>query len=306
MHASVEDIARDRDQEFKLGTEQRFPLNLTGQIESAWSAYETAIREVWDPEDPVHWTEFDPTSFDQSARMAGALVWSHRTWIDFPAIAESEAVLVRACLETGLAVDFKYCLTMRAVERARSTDIAHMIAQRLDSYRSSPPGSDVATLINDDQVRRVLHAETSFDAYLAAHVITQGEIDVAMWRAGAQHAQPALADVMALVIRDKQRMLDVAWDQIGRQLPLRTSTERAAIGTDVSAVLINEELAGRQVPAFLQPGVDHDALTDAHDRAAAAGLGGVPTNVQSELMRATIDALSTRLSQLDVAVDPTS
>ena len=82
------------------------------------------------------WVDFDPERFSDADREAGALVWSHRAWVEYSAIAESEAVLVRSCIESGINVDFKYCLSMRAVERARSTDLAHILA---DTPRDLPP-----------------------------------------------------------------------------------------------------------------------------------------------------------------------
>jgi hypothetical protein len=219
MSVSAEAVARDRDRDFVLGTEDRFPLDLSGTNSPKWAAYESAIQHVWDPEDASLWVGFDPERFSDADREAGALVWSHRAWVEYLAIAESEAVLVRSCIESGISVDFKYCLSMRAVERARSTDLAHILATRLGTYRPSPSGPGLVELLDDDLVRRALHADTDLDGYVAAHLIAQGAIDLAMWRASVNGADPTIARLVSLVVSDKARMVDVAWAQLSEQAP---------------------------------------------------------------------------------------
>lgn len=302
MTTSLETIARDRDQEFVLGSEERFPLRLTSSEAPQWDAYETSIREVWDPEDVELWSGFDPAAFSAEDRAAGALVWSHRAWTEYPAIAESEAALIRACLEPGLEVDFKYSLSMRAVERARSTDLSHMFAKQLGAYQTSPAGPELVALLNSELVRRVLHASVDFDSYVAAHLIAQGEIDLAMWIAGSEHAAPPVTRLMTHVINDKQRMLDVAWMRIENRLPNRDADIRELIGTTVSAVLETEEFQGRQVPALLASGPDREQLGAAYERAAAAGLGSATPDRQIEAARAACSTMAARFSKLGVDV----
>lgn len=302
MSISTEALARDREQNFVLGDEHRFPLVLTGTVPSQWDAYESAIQQVWDPEAEAPWEGFDPDLFTADQREAGALVWSHRAWIDYPAIAESEAVLVRACIEPGISVDFKYCLSMRAVERARSTDLAHILATRLGGFRSSPAGPELRSLLNDDLVRRALHARTDLDAFVAAHLIGQGTIDLAMWRASIDHAHPTIAHLAALAVRDKARMVEVAWAQLGERVPQRDDADRRLIAATVTDVLADEECKGRQVPALLGPGEDRDLLTAAHER-AAEGLGGIPAERQIAVARQAMSEVADRLLALGVVIE---
>jgi len=302
MTTSTEVLARDRDHEFILGSEERFPLRLTSSSAPRWDAYEMAIREVWDPEDDDVWSGFDPAAFSPEDRAAGALVWSHRAWIEYPAIAESEAVLIRACLEPGLEVDFKYCMSMRAVERARSTDLSHMLAKKLGGYEPAPTGPELVALLDDDLVRRVLHARVDFDCYIAAHLIAQGEIDLAMWVAGTDGATAPVNRLMSKVITDKQRMLDVAWSRIEHTLPDRDTDLRDRAGRTISAVLETEEFQGRQVPALLASGRDRERLGEAYSRAAAAGLGAATPDRQVEAARAATSTMAARFSNLGVDV----
>lgn len=303
MTTSAEAVARDRDHAFLLGAEARFPLDLTGSVPAQWAAYEEAIDEVWDPENSTLWDGFEPELLAPRDRAAGALVWSHRTWVEYPAIAESEAVLVRACLEPRTSIDFKYCLSMRAVERARSTDLAHILATRLGAYQSAPAGPELIALLDDDLVRRALHAHVDLDAYVAAHLIAQSTIDLAMWQAGIEHATPTLAKLMSLVVRDKARMVAVAWAQIIERVPQRDEGNRRLIASAVSDVLQTEELRGRQVPVFLGPGEDRDRLLAAHELAAAAGLGGVAGDDQRKVAQQAINDVAARFHQLGVEID---
>ena len=87
--------ALDRESNFELGVEARFPLDLTPTKPTMWEAYEASLVQTWDPEDGSLWSDFDLSQYTAGERAAGALIWSHRAWVEHSAIAESEAVLVR-------------------------------------------------------------------------------------------------------------------------------------------------------------------------------------------------------------------
>ncbi|MEQ8718677.1 MAG: hypothetical protein RIE08_13790 [Acidimicrobiales bacterium] len=304
MTASAETTALDLTRPFRLGTEQRFPLDLTSSSATVWDAYETALREVWDPEDEALWKGFDVATYDEATRAGGALVWSHLAWIEFPAIAESEAVLIRACLEPGVDIDLKYCLSMRAVERARSTDLAHMVAARLDHYESEPTGTGLAGLLDDELVRRALHVDSDLDAYIAAHLGAQATVDLRMWEAAAANAREPLAGLIGLVVRDKARMLEVAWTHLAETIPGRTEADRRAIAAAVEYVIVEEELRGRRVPALLAAGTDRDGLMTAHSVAATAGLAGVTEAEQLDAVESALTEVAARLADLDIVIAP--
>jgi hypothetical protein len=303
MTTSLDDSARDRGRPFQLGTEQRFPLDLTARTPLQWEAYETALREAWDPEDERLWADFDPAIHSAPDRAAGALVWSHRAWVEYPAIAESEAVLIRACLEPGVEIDLKYCLSMRAVERARSTDLAHIMATRLHAYEAGPATVELAALLDDELVRRVLHSDSDLDVYIAAHIAVQATIDLRMWEQAAVHSEAPLAQLIALVTRDKARMLEVAWRRLGQVFPNRAEAERRLVADAVLLVLVDEELRGRQVPALLNDGADRTRLLMAHEQASKSGLGGIPPTEQLEVADAALGEAAGRLAEHGVHIE---
>lgn len=295
----------DRAVPFRLGTEQRFPLDLQSSVPPIWAAYERALIEVWDPEADQTWEGFDVDAYSAEARQAAALVWSHVAWVEFPMIAESEAVLIRSCIDRGVNVDLKYCLSMRAVERARSTDYAHLLAGRLGTYTAGSADTELSELLDVELVREALHADNDLDAYLASRLIGQATIDLRLWEARAHSATSALAHAIGLIARDKARMLDVAWIQVITTLRSADTHRLGAIEAEINRVLRTEERAGKRLPALLTPGEWRDRLLTANSTAAAALLGGVSEMVQRDVFLDAVAELAERFGALGVGVDTT-
>ena len=302
MIETAELAAIDRESYFELGVEARFPLHLTSTRPSMWQAYEASLDEVWDPEDQTIWNGFDADRYAPEARQAAALVWSHRAWVEHSAIAESEAVLVRACLEPGVSADFKYCVSMRAVERARSTDLCYLIASRLYAYHSGPRTEHLERLLDDELVRRVLHKRCDLDAYLGAHLVAQSSIDLRSWERARANSDEPLAGAIDLVLRDKARMLEVAWLQLADAAANRSEAERRLIAANINHVLLEEEGRGRQLPALLDPCPDAVDLSRAHQD-AAVGLGGVVPSDQRDVFDLAVAELGPRMAGLGIDLD---
>ena len=267
-----------------------------------WQAYEASLDEVWDPEDPTVWNGFDAGRYAPEARRSAALVWSHRAWVEHSAIAESEAVLVRACLEPGVSADFKYCVSMRAVERARSTDLCYLIATRLHGYHPGPPTAQLERLLDDEQVRRVLHERGDLDAYVAAHLVAQSSIDLRSWERARANTDEPLAGAIDLVLRDKARMLEVAWLHLADGAANRSEAERRMIAANINHVLWEEEGRGRQLPALLDPSPDAVDLCRAHED-ATVGLGGVSPADQRDVFDSAVAELGPRMAGLGIDLD---
>jgi hypothetical protein len=293
--------ALDPESNFELGIEARFPLDLTSTKPTMWEAYEASLVQSWDPEDESLWSDFDFDRYTAGERAAGALVWSHRAWVEHSAIAESEAVLVRACLEVGVSADFKYCVSMRAVERARSTDLCHIFATRLDGYHSSPRTEELADLLNDELVRRVLHAKSDIGAYIGAHLVAQSTIDLRTWECARTNSDAGLGRIVDHVIRDKARMLKVAWLYMEDAVSNNSNESRNLISSNINHVLFEEEARGRQLSAFLSSGSDATGLAEAN-RIAAAGLGGVGDEDQHEIFEVAVDELTTKFASLGIEI----
>jgi len=293
--------AIERESAFELGAEVRFPLDLSSTKPMMWAAYEASLVQVWDPEDESLWVDFDLGQYTAEERTAGALVWSHRAWVEHSAIEESEAVLVRMCLEAGVSADFKYCVSMRAVERARSTDLCHILATRLDRYQPSPRTEELASLLDDELVRRVLHAQSDINAYVAAHLVAQSTIDLRVWECAKTNVGVGLELLIDHVIRDKARMLEVAWLYVEDVLAEQSTEVRDSVSSTINYVLFEEEGRGRQLPAFLSSGVDATGFADAN-RIAVAGLGGVSDEDQHKTFESAVGELQTKFASLGIEI----
>ncbi len=294
-------LAVDRREDFELGTEDRFPLDLTSSRSQLWTAYEAALTEAWDPEDDKLWAGFDPVGFSSAECEAGALVWSHRAWVDHGAMVESAAVLVRACLEPAMSADFKYCLGMRAVERARSVDMSRMVAERLDQYHSRPASHELERLLNDDLVRRALHEKTTLGAYVAAHLVAQATLDLRSWERTRLTVHEGLGVLADLVVRDKARMVEVAWTQLAEMALAAEREAREAMAANTAYVMFSEEGRGRQLPALLSSPAAGQ-LVAAHEIAATAGLGGLCAQSQQEIFDDVIVELSDKMADLGIVL----
>jgi hypothetical protein len=298
--------AVDRSEPFELGAERRFPLDLRPARPTMWEMYEEALRHTWDPDDARHWQDAaaELGRADGDERAAAALVWSHRAWIEFTGVAESEALLVRLCLEPGIGVDTKYCLALRAVEKARAADACHLLADRLAAYVPDPaPG--VEAVLNADLVRRALHRSVDADGYVIAHLYVQALVDLEVWErtlAAVTTTTPApIGRLLGLIVGDKRRQVDWAWEHV----TARAGSFDAAVASEqVRAVVETEELAGRRVAAFLPESAARSSLLGAQERATTAALGAIHPDDERAALAAALDRAAVQLASVGVTLTP--
>jgi hypothetical protein len=291
-------LATDRVRPFGLGTENRFPLDLQPSRPAVWEAYEQSLTQRWDPEDPMFWNASEIESCDLEERRAAALVWSHRAWVEFTGIAESEALLVRICLERDMPVDTKYCLSLRAVEKARATDACHLFAAHCDSYRPDP-GYEIASVLNADLVRRALHDSVDPDAFFVSHIYVQALIDARLWERSfeATHRSTTAGLLMEKILADKRRQLEWAWNHT---VDRSHYFDAMAVADNVMGVLEREEFAGRRVAAFLPACAAREELVAAQNLAASAGLGAIPSIHEEAVLREGVAEAVARLRSVGV------
>lgn len=297
MTATVDAAAVRRDETFELGAETRFPLRLAPDNAAIWECYEQSLDARWDPEQLDDRLD-DLPSASPGVRSAAALVWSHRAWCEYTGIAEAEAVLVRLCLDPTVAIDVKYCLSLRAVERARSTDACAALARRLDRYRPDP-GASVESLLNADLVRRALHTGVDADAYFVSHLYVQSLIDAHLWDQVAADAGGGIAVVARHIAADKHRQVTWAWAFVEERA---RTFDASLVADNVNAVLAEEELKGRRVVDLLEPSAEREELVGAQRLAAGAGLGVVGPDVERDTTRQAIAQAAANLAPLGVRV----
>lgn len=296
----------DRSASFALKTEQRFPLALGSSERAMWDLYEAAIAEVWDPESWDGWGELSFPNGTPETRDAAALLWSHQAWLEFQTIAESEALVIRLCLEPGTDISIKYMFAMRAVERARAADLATRLASVLHRYHSDTTDAGVKPLLQQDLHRRVLHLEAELLPYFAARPYMQGLIEQHRWAgiAGTHEAAP-FGPLLAHVAADKTRQYQAARHYLASHLEGVSERERQAVAQMVEAVVANEELRGRQVVALLADGHDRSVLADAQVLASEHGLAPLSPEEDAMALEAALTEAATDFSNWGLRVSLT-
>lgn len=294
--------ARTRDEELPVAREQRYPLDLSVRIPELRRLYLESNASIWDVERELDVTLIDTESLGNTERAAAAMCWSRRSWISFSDISESEAALVRSCIERDRAADLKYLLAARGTERAVATDACHRLADRFEHHSPQPSTRELQALFATEPIRRALDDRVDFDAFFVAHFVVLATIDRALLDASWRHTTESTCRAVLQRIS-----VDVARQEAAGQAYLRTRMEdlgaeqRDVIAANASAVVESDVLSGVRCSAFLPPDVPGAAgLMADEEEAAAAGLGAAPLQAQRATVHAALDELDGWLAELGV------
>lgn len=291
----------------EMPVEQRYPLDLVSRLGDVRQLYLDASADRWDPE-----TDIDLSGLGSEAtevqRAAGALVWSHRAWLEYRGIGESEAALVRMCLERDREVDIKYLLTARGTAKALATEACWMVAEHLGGYLETPGSPVLAGLLRDRVARRGLHADVDPDAFVAAHFVLGDTIDLALWRAALDAAGTGRHDgvrgLIARLVTAKTRHAAFGWAYAEARLPRLDLDQRAAVEANLTAALARERGGLRVVAGLADRGRDRftDDLVAAVDSTAAAGLGGADNARMAGALDEAVDEVRSGLARLGISL----
>jgi len=298
LGSQVEAVALERDGALAVGLEQRLPLDLSVSIPSIERLYEDSKADRWDPEVDVDWVALGAAVSDPAVRAAAASVWSHRAWVEFNGIPESEAALVRICIERRREADAKFFLASRGREQALIAEASVLAADAFGSYQASPPEAYLP-ILRDGVARRALDARVSIDAFLIAHFAVSGSIDLAVWLAARDHATVAAARVLVdAIVANKQRQVAFGWayaSVVGDRLDDQT---RATIDKNLVDVVC-EELSGKR-SAALTSGDAFAEVRAAHELASTAGVGVAPNREVVARVRTALAETARRLRRWDL------
>ncbi len=267
--------------------------------------YLDATADRWDPE-----TDIDLTGFGDGAteaqRRSGALVWSHRAWLEYRGIGESETALVRMCLERDREVDVKYLLSARGTAKALAAEACWMVAEHLGGYLDTPGSPVLAGLLRDRLARRGLHAEVDPDAFVVAHFVLGDTIDLALWQAAADEPgdHEGLRALIARLVAAKARHAAFGWAYAEARLLQITDGQRAAVEANLTAVLERERGGLRAVAGLADRGRDPftDELVVAHDTAAGADLGATSNERTARALNAAVYEVRSGLARLGISL----
>jgi hypothetical protein len=250
--------------------------------------YDEAKEGCWDPQRDVPWERFDPSAHQPDALAAAALAWSRRAWVEYTGLAETPSALVRFCIERGREADPKLFLTVRNTEEAWHIECCHRYAQGCGGYVEAPASPRYAALLERGFHREVLNAETSLDAYFAAHALVGDGLELALWEGYLANAEePVARSLLEHAVADKRRHAAFGERYVAARAPGWSDAQRSLIGEYVERYVREVELAGYHAVS-LGPEADVADLVAAERLAAAAGLGALAPEAERSVASASI------------------
>jgi hypothetical protein len=300
--SSVETVAFGRNTPFPLPVEQRYPLDLSVRIPELRRLYHESNATIWDVEAEFPSDAADTAGLDPGTREAAAMAWSRRAWFAFAGISESEAALVRCCIERDREADLKFVLAARGTEHAVATDASHRMAQRFGGYLPSPPTADLKRSFNSEPIRRALDERVDFDAYFVAHFVVLAGVDRALLEAATlATTDRACRTVLERMLVDSDRQQRAGLLYASARVPQLDRAQREAVAANVTAVVDIDIRGGRRCNAFLDPALPGaGAMLAAEAQTAAAGLGATPIPEQRRIAAVTLKEIQTSLGDLGI------
>ena len=284
----------------RIPVEHRFPLHLKRSITSIRELYEAGKQQRWNPDTDIAWSRFDPAAYDAAALEAARLTWSRRAWVEYAGLAETPAILIRLCLESGRESDPKYFLTVRNTEEAWQIESCHRYAGLLGGYVDQPSCAREKALFNQYRHRHALDAEESADAFFATHSAVEDGLELELCRAHLDNARdPVARQLLEKSTRAKERHAAFGWLYVAERAAHWDTAERARVSAQISAYLQDIELAGYHCSWLGDPA---GAEARAAQAASLAGLGAASQDRERAVLCDYVAAVRARLGELDVSL----
>jgi len=265
--------------------------------------FDESNRDPWDPEIDVAWDVPDRSGHEKAVLRAAAALWSFRGWREFAAIGESEALLVRMCIEPDREADVKYGLGARATDNAAHADACRLMAEACGGYHDRPSSADLGALLATDVIRRALHSQVDADGFFAGHVVVLAAIDLAHWSAAVgSTTDEAARRILARCVHDKERQLDFGWAYLDARRPHLDAAARAEIEAALEWTLVERGLRTGSSAMFDSGVAGVDELLAATEVTHRAGLGAASLTEEVEAVRAGVATTRSRLAELDISL----
>ena len=288
----------------RIQVERRFPLVLDEAIAPIRQVYETAKRAKWDPTTHVPWDRLGSAALPPEVRDAARAVWSRRAWVEYTGLSETPALLIRFCLELDRESDPKYFLTVRNTEEAWHLEAFHIAAERFGGYLARPADARWEPVFNQALHRQALDADRSLEEYVAVHCAVEDGLELELYTAYAANAtDPAIAELLRRVVADKARHAAFGWAYLEARCAGLGEAGRAGVARAVSDWIATVACSGYHVP-YLSTALDAQGDAQAAARVAAAGLGAVTAEAETEVATAWFAEARRRLAALGIHPDP--
>lgn len=203
---------------------------------------------------------------------------------------------MRFCLERQRESDPKYFLSLRGSEEAWHLDASHGFADRLGGFLVEPANRDYAARFNQTLHREVLDADFGLDAYIGAYVALREQLEAALLEAArAATTEPAMAQALDLMLRDKKRHAQFGWLYLAQR---KAELDAPAVARRAGEMLERFYASGLMVPGC-QPGMAGDVAA-AIEIAAAAGLGTACLKDQRAALQTALQESQLRFAALSI------
>ncbi len=286
----------------KMLIERRFPVRLRPQVASLEGAYHDEKSAHWNPVSDIPWNLLDADGLEQRDRDAARLMWSRRLWAAYGYLSETPATLIRLCLELDRPISPKFFLTVRNTQEACHIDVMQKMAEAYGGYLSKPDVPAYAALLNLDLSQRVLHADTTVDAYILAHcAIKIGAEAVLYTLFNTAVKNDAIAAALSFIAGDKRRHAAFGWDFIADRIYTWGDADRAAAKVEIARVVDEIILSGYLTPFCAADGIAEQEKA-AEEHAAATGLGSAGGVRQRQALASYLSETRERLQALSIDV----
>lgn len=286
----------------RLFVERRFPLAMTSHIGSIRELYEQAKAARWDPQRHIAWTALDASACSPEVRAAARSVWSRRAWLEYTGLAETPALIIRFCLETGREPDPKFFLTVRNTEEAWHVEVFHRLAEAFGGYLDRPADRAWEPVFDQTLYREALDADQSLDAYVATHCAVEDGLEADLFDAYRDNARdPVVRSVLDKVAADKRRHAEFGWLYLASRADALDAPAREAVAARIGTWIRTVAFAGYQVPS-LATAIDTAGLAADAALCAGAGLGAVEAAQEQAIFRAYVGRARTRLGELGITL----
>ena len=280
--------------------ERRFPVRLGQQVGSLEDAYRREKSANWNPVSDIPWDMLGVDRLVQRDRDAARLVWSRRLWAAYGYLSETPATLIRLCLELDRPISPKFFLTVRNTQEACHIAAMQRMAEAYGGYISKPGSAAYATTLNLDLSQRILHADTSIDAYVLAHCAIKIGAEAVLYKQhGAYVKNKAIATTLGLIAEDKRRHAAFGWDFVTDRIHSWDDVDRAAANDEIVRAVDEIILSGFLTPFLAAPGVA-DGEKAAEEKISLAGLGCAGEVQQRQALASFLAAAQKKLNGLSI------
>ena len=286
----------------KMLVERRFPVRLGQQVGSLEDAYRREKSANWNPVSDIPWDRLRVDRLTQRDKDAARLMWSRRLWAAYGYLSETPATLIRLCLELDRPISPKFFLTVRNTQEACHIAVMQRMAEAYGGYISKPASAAYAATLNLDLSQRILHADTSIDAYVLAHCAIKIGVEAMFYELHQNSVKnEAIATTLGLIAKDKRRHAAFGWDFVTDRVNSWDDVDREAAKDEIVRAVDAVILSGYLTP-FLAPSGVADEERIAEEHAAFAGLGCADGVQQTQALASFLTATQKKLQDLSIDI----